>query len=285
MKIQKATKKIVILYDGGCSDGFGVAWAGGKICGGKADYIGVRHETPPPAGLKNKTIYLIDFTYPKAIIKKFLKENKRVTAIDHHITAETAVKLTQNHLFSVSHSGAALAWQYFHPKKPLPALLRHIEDIDLWRFKVPHTKEVFAYLQLFELNFKIWDKLVRDYENPKRKKEFIEKGALLLKYENKSIADLVSRNAELVKFSGIKTLAVNSPNWPSQIGNLLCQKLPPMGIIWSKKGNKISVSLRSNGAVHVGKIAQRFGGGGHKASAGFTLPGNAKLPWKTIPHS
>jgi len=280
--MQKATKKIVILYDGGCSDGFGGAWSAWKIFGNRADYFGVKHENPPPAGLKNKEIYLIDFTYPEAIVKKLLKENKRVTAIDHHATAEKAIKLTYKYLYSVNNSGAVLAWKYFHPKKPIPTLLKHIEDIDLWKFRLPHTKEIFAYLNLFALSFKIWDQLIHDMENSSKRKGFIEKGVIVLKYENKLVGELVFKNSELVKFAGYKTLAVNSPNWPSQVGNALVKTMPPIGITWSKKGNKILVSLRSDGTADVGKIAKRFGGGGHKVAAGFSLPGNAKLPWTPL---
>lgn len=279
--LQKATKKIVILHDGDCSDGFGGAWAAWKIFGNKADYIGVKHDSPPPPGLKNKIIYLIDFTYTEPVIRKFLKENKRVTAIDHHATAEKAAKLTQNYLFDNSHSGCALAWRYFHPKKPLPVLLKHIEAVDLWKF-LPDSETLFAYLNLFDQDFKTWDKLIKDTENLKKRKEFIEKGKIVLQYENKRVQNLIRKNSELVKFEGYKTLAVNSPNWPSQVGNALVKKLPPIGIIWSRRDNKVIVSLRSNKTVDVGKLAKRYGGGGHKSASGFSLPDNAKLPWTPI---
>lgn len=274
-------KKIVILYDGGCSDGFGGAWAAWKVFGNKADYVGVRHDEPPPRGLKNKTIYLIDFTYSEAVMKKFLRENRRVTSIDHHATAEKAAKLTEKYLYSINHSGCVLAWQYFHPKKPLPKLLKHIEDTDLWKFKVPHTKEIFAYLNLFPLNFQLWDKLIKDMENPAKYKSAVQGGKLLLQYEEKRFTNLME-NAQKVRFCGYKTLAVNSANWPSQIGNLLVKKMPPIGIVWHQRANKISVSLRSNGAVNVGKLAEKFGGGGHKKASGFSLPLNKKLPWKIL---
>ena len=37
--------------------------------------------------------------------------------------------------------------------------------------------------------------------------------------------------------------------------------------------NEIRVNLRSQGAVDVNKIAQCFGGGGHKAASGATIKG------------
>ncbi|MHC4735354.1 MAG: DHH family phosphoesterase, partial [Planctomycetota bacterium] len=38
------------------------------------------------------------------------------------------------------------------------------------------------------------------------------------------------------------------------------------------KDGRFRCSLRSRGAVDVGKIAQKFGGGGHKMAAGLFLP-------------
>jgi phosphoesterase RecJ-like protein len=41
-----------------------------------------------------------------------------------------------------------------------------------------------------------------------------------------------------------------------------------------QRGGGVKVSLRSRAAVDVDKIAERFGGGGHRLAAGATLPGN-----------
>ncbi len=49
--------------------------------------------------------------------------------------------------------------------------------------------------------------------------------------------------------------------------------------IGCEKDGKVKVSLRSRGTVDVRKIAQTYGGGGHKVAAGVNLPGpfeNAK---------
>ena len=43
--------------------------------------------------------------------------------------------------------------------------------------------------------------------------------------------------------------------------------------MYELKLNEFKVSLRSNDDVDVSKIAQYFGGGGHKKAAGFTMTG------------
>ncbi len=50
------------------------------------------------------------------------------------------------------------------------------------------------------------------------------------------------------------------------------------------KDGRFRCSLRSRGAVDVGKIAQKFGGGGHKMAAGLYLPPPLENAKKTILH-
>ena len=276
------SKRIAVIYHANCADGFGAAWAAWKKFGARAEYFPAHHGVPPPPGLQEKEIYFIDFTYPKKITEKLIKENKRVTAIDHHISAIEIVKLTKDFSFDLNRSGAILAWHYFHPHKRPPRLLKHIEDMDLWKFKLSATKEIFSFLDLFDFNFKVWDKLIREIENPEIFKKYRHQGKLLLRYEDKLIERLVHSNAERVRFEGYETFIVNFPFFESQIANILLKKLPPIGIVWRKKMGKIGVSIRSNGSVDVSKIAAKFGGGGHKRAAGFTLDPARPLPWKYL---
>jgi len=277
-------KKNVVLYDGDeCPDGFGGAWVAWKKFKNTAEYIGVLHSEPVPAGLKNKIIYLIDFTYPEKEMAKLAKDNIKVVSIDHHISAEKAMKFANERLFSIKHSGSVLAWKYFNPSKPIPVLLKYIEDFDLWLKKLPHHDEMFIHITLRPFNFNIWEKIEKELENKESRKIFINKGSLLLKYENKLIAKLLKNNSELVSFEGHKTLAINSPLFNSQLGMLAEIKLPPMAIVWKMMANNsVYVSLRSSGKIDVSKIAAKFGGGGHKRAAAFVLPSKTKLPWKFL---
>lgn len=282
-RARAVTKNIVILYHGDCSDGFGGAWAAWKKFGAKADYVPLFRSHPLPAGLKKKEIYFIDFTPNRAIgIKKLIRDNVRVTCIDHHISAEENVALTYKPLFALKNSGAVLAWQYFHPGRKAPWLLRTIEDMDLWKFKMPDTKAVYAFLDLYDFDFRLWDKFAEDFENPSKRRSHLEKGKLVLRYEDKAIERIIGKSAEKVLFAGYRTYAVNSAQYASEIGNELCATFPPMAIIWNKQPGSTAVSLRSDGTVDVAKIAARFGGGGHKASAGFNIPEGKPLPWKPI---
>ncbi len=279
-KTKKNDKNIVVLYHADCKDGFGAAWAAWKKFGDGADYIPVFHGRPVPDGLCDKEIYMLDFTYPEDITRRLIACNARVTAIDHHASEEKVTKLTQDHSFDLKHSGAVLAWQYFHPGERVPELLSHIEDQDLLNFKLTNTLELNTYINALEREFPIWDRLAREFEDPKRQLAYSEEGKLLVQYNDRLMRE-ISKDARLVSFAGYRVYAVNAPHrFASAIARILYEKTP-FSIIWSEKKDRIGVSLRTKlSSFDVSGLAQKFGGGGHPHAAGFSLPLGSDLPWK-----
>ncbi len=275
-------KQIVILYHGECKDGFSAAWAAWKKFGETATYIPVFHNEPMPDGLKNKEIYLLDFCFDEKTTKELLSANKRVTAIDHHATRESIVKQTANYSYALDHSGCVLAWNYFHPKKAAPKLLAYVEDMDLWAFRVPRAKEIGAFLDSQKKEFNNWTKLAKLIENAETRAAIIKKGELLLEFEDTLMERMIASDATLVEFEGYKIFAINSPIFRSKMGNMLATDHPPMSIVWNDKGDKRIVSLRSIPKFDVEAIAKKYGGGGHKNAAGFTIATHKPTPWKTI---
>ncbi len=275
-------KDIVVVYHGKCGDGFGGAWAAWKKFGDNADYYPAQRTQDPPE-IKNKEVYFIDFTYSPEITKKYISENKKVIIIDHHITAQEAVNLVPDHVFDINHSGAVLAWQYFFPDQKVPKLLLHIEDRDLWKFNLENTKEITAFLALYDFDFKLWDEFATNMEDLEKAKKYIEEGKVILRYESALLKDAIEDRSELVEFEGYKVLAINYPHFlASDLGHAFVKKNPPIGIIWCEKRGIITVSLRSNGIVDVAAIAQKYGGGGHKAAAGFSFNADQPKPWKRV---
>ena len=145
--IEQINKEIVILYHADCLDGFSGAWAAWKKFGSKAEYIPVHHQKAYPEGIRGKEIYFLDFAYPEEITKEIIEFSEKVVIIDHHKEAEETAKIASDHLFSNNNSGAVLAWKYFHPEKQIPKLLRYVEDMDLWKFKMPKTEEAIAFIE------------------------------------------------------------------------------------------------------------------------------------------
>jgi len=283
--MSKELKNIVVIYHANCPDGFAGAWAAWKKFGKKAAYIPLGYGDDIPDGLVGKKIYIIDFSLPRDIVKKLISENKLVTGIDHHKSAEKETKLTQRYLFSLKHSGAVLSWKYFHPGKPIPKLLSHIGKIDLGKYDDKIATAACIIFDITDYDFRKWNKIILDFEKPKPAKKHLENGRLLLAYEKKFI-EAVTKEAKVVSFERQRSYAVACPrvsiNFVSKVGLALIKKLPPMAIIWRVKGDEIGVSLRSNKSVDVSKIAQKYGGGGHPQSAGFAVETKKGLPWKIV---
>lgn len=275
-------KKIAVLYHNKCDDGFGAAWVAWKKFKDKADYVGVTYGDPPPKGLTGKDIYLLDFCYPKNVLEELMKITKSLTVIDHHISMKEVVESVPRHLFEpTKHSGAVLTWMYFFSKKPIPKILRYVEGVDLWQWKLPRIHELSASLSIYPREFKIWSRIARDWEKKLTQKKYIAEGGAIRKEQINQVKKAVE-DSFLVDFCGYKTLVSNSFAFVSEIGAALVKKHPPIGIIWAQRSDKIVVSLRSNGKVDVSKLAAKFGGGGHKASAAFRLEAEQKLPWKIV---
>lgn len=275
------SKNIVVVYHGDCPDGFSGAWAVWKKFGSRARYVGASDRVNPPTGLDKKEVYFIDWVYPLSTTLRLKRRVKKLVAIDHHITVEAATKTADVWRYDINHSAAVLAWKYFHPKKPLPKLFRYIEDYDLWRFRLPNTKEVGAFLDLVPFGFRDWSRVVTKVEQEASRRKVIEFGRSIRKYQEKMVVE-VADNAHQVLFEGHKVFAVNAPVLHSDLGHYIATKHPPFAIVWwEKKDRSIRVSLRSIG-FDVERIARKYGGGGHKTAAGFSLPAGRPLPWKPV---
>ncbi len=276
-------KNIIVIYHGDCWDGLAGAWAAWKRFGERADYWPMKYGigSRDPLKLKDKEVYIIDFSFREAVMKKIVAQNKKVVALDHHVSAEASTKLASDHVYDLKHSGAMIAWKYFYPQKTPPQILKNIEDMDIWKFKVPYTKEVFAYLSLFDYELKNLDGLIKRFQKVRSRMKIIATAKDLRKQQKKMIEGLL-KNAGRVKFGKYQVLAVNSPLFASELGHILSKKHPPFAVVWHETGRMMKVSLRSNGKFDVAKLAERHGGGGHKAAAGFAVPLSKKLPWKVI---
>ncbi len=276
---REISKNIVVVYHGDCTDGFSAAWAAWKKFGNKAEYLGIDPGELLPTGLEDKEIYMLD-VLSKSNPEEVIKGNKKFVVIDHHKTNMEVIQATSGNLFDLNHSAAVLAWNYFFPKIKTPKLLKYVEDIDIYKLELPHTHEMSAAMDLLDFSFENWSKLAKDLEDGPTFKKYTEKGRIVLQYQNKIIERLATNNLEPVRFSGFVVYAVNSPNFSSQIGNILAKKSSSFGIVWFEKNDgSVHVSLRSIGDVDVSKIAEKFGGGGHKHSAGFDVENHSKIPW------
>ena len=279
---RRSLKKTVVLYHKGCTDGFGAAWAAYRSLGKSADYIAVENQMPPPERLQGRTVYMVDFTYPRAITEQLIRDNVRVTALDHHLSSREVTELTHDFRYSETHSGAVLAWEYFHPDAPVPFMLQVIEDIDLYRLTVPDSAVLSDWLDLYDFDFKVYTKLVRSLETPAGRRRAVLRGTLVQQYRTKCVERIVSTNAYEVDFDGHRVPALTTELFHAEAGRVLALGRP-FSVVWRIRANGPYVSLRSApGGVNVSELAARYGGGGHEHAAGFKVPRLEDLPFRPV---
>ena len=281
--IAQTSKKIIVFYHDDL-DGFTGAWTAWKKLKDRAEYMELGYDTKNYDflfQLKDKDIYMIDYSLDKKEMLNLAEKNK-VILIDHHFSSKEKAELLPGSVFDDKRSGASLSWKYFHSNKKPPLIVRYVEDYDIWKFELPHAKELIAVLNLYSFNFKVWDKVAKIFQDKRKIKELIKKGQAIVDYQKSLIGELSNKGQEVI-FEGHNAIAVNSPILSSEIGNHVYTKTGKIGIVWSYKGKdklKIHVSLRGDGKINLSELANKFGGGGHKAAAGFAIEGNINFPWQ-----
>lgn len=266
--------KPLIIYHANCLDGFGAAYAahaGLSAQNIEAEYYAASHGDEPP-DCSGRDVYIVDFSYKRNVLKEICATAKTVTILDHHITAQDELEgLEQEHanltvVFDMDKSGAVLSWEHFH-QTAVPRLLLHVQDRDLWRFELEGTDEINTALMSYPFSFEFWEQLAGSEE---RLAELRSEGDTLNRYRQQLIEQYKSR-AIIGKLAGYEVPVVNAPHAiiSELLGELAMEY--PFAAGYQDKGTKRSWSLRSrrDGGADVSKIAESFGGGGHRNAAGF----------------
>lgn len=285
--MENTLKDIVVIYHADCTDGFGAAYAAWKKFGDSATYVPLKTQVEITIDFSNKEVYVVDYSFNAEVDARVRAEAKSLVVIDHHQTAKDVVTAHKENIFDQSHSGAVLAWQYFHPDTSIPELLLYVEDHDIWKFTLPDNLEFNAALGQYERSFLVWDELVTNLANPEFRAAFIETGRTIKHFEESLIEDLL-KYKERARFEGHDIWVLNvSRIYRSILGHKLAKLNEseggaPLSIIYYRSNGSVNLSLRSEGDVDVAVIAQKYGGGGHKHSAGIKVADFKDLPFKFI---
>lgn len=272
----------LVIHHARCADGLAAALAIARWfdmrseAGDEIEFFAGDYNAPPP-NVAGKTVFLVDFSYRADVVRCMLAQAESVTILDHHKSALLDLQpLFEEGLqgaFDLEHSGCIVAWRWAFGEATPPRLFLHIEDRDLWRFELPHTREIIAWLTSFPYGLEVWDALVDEFEREGDTSALIQGRAILRKHD-KDVAELVALTKQRIVLSGHDVPAANlPPTMASDAGHLLAPGEPFAAIFWADaKG--LNISLRSDeGGLDVSMIAQLYGGGGHKRAAGFSLPG------------
>lgn len=257
--------KSLVIYHANCVDGFGAAWAAWKKLGDTADYIPCDYGRPPPLYGEDQDIYIVDFSFPRDVLETMGRTAASVTVLEHHKTAAAALAgpwgpANMDIIFDMDRSGARMAWEYFHDE-PAPELIAYIEDRDLWRWKLPGSREFSAAIRSYPFDFMLWDGFSIE--------KLIGEGVAIQRYVEQQVADL-ARVAQTTTIAGYLVPTVNAPSF---LASEVCNRLAtghPFAASWCASETEIFWSLRSApDGIDVSAVAKQFGGGGHHHAAGY----------------
>ena len=275
---------LVIYHGRKCPDGFGAALAAWLFYQGRAEYLPLDHgdiasveQLPPLAG---RAVYILDFSFSPEIMRAIDERAAKLVMLDHHKSA--AEKLTGFACrcgvvhFDMSKSGARLAWEFFQPDRPVPDLVRFVEDRDLWVWQYPESSGFLAALDMEPLDFARWAEIAAF--RPAQLQQFMARGQAMDDKFSKLAADIAD-DARPVVFNGQRGLMVNAPGvFHSLIGNLLSEKSCTFALMWQVgKDGAVKVGLRSQRGFDCIPLAESMGGGGHAQACGFRM-GTERLP-------
>lgn len=307
--------KPLCIYHGNCADGFTAAWAVWKRFGDEFEYYPGVYQNPPP-DVTGRDVVFVDFSYKRAVLEELAKSARSILVLDHHKSAEVDLKglgvdmsgwsgalawgryldcVAQDHmenaningaiiyqLFDMGRSGAGLAWDFFHGGER-PNLVAYVEDRDLWRFKLPLSREVNAFIFSYDYDFKNWDFMNAAMHNHMGVQDVADQGGAIERKHHKDIAELVKATRRELCIGGHWVPVANLPyTLTSDAGSLMCQSYPSAvhadyvtppfaACYWDTPEGRV-FSLRSRGDFDVSEVAKMYGGGGHKNASGFRVP-------------
>jgi oligoribonuclease NrnB/cAMP/cGMP phosphodiesterase (DHH superfamily) len=291
-------KPDVCIYHAGCQDGFAAAWA---VWRAYKDIEFIAHSYGQPApDVAGKHVLIVDYSFKYPVLVEMGRSAKSITILDHHKSAEADLapfkvarmedlkdpeELHVHHFtlsgvpvqayFDMESSGAMLAWMYVNgPCSQPPSLIYHVQDRDLWRFKLDGTREIHSVLSAYDFNFVTWDNIAASLEDPEMRDEVVADGDLLQRAHMKSLRELLEATQRTMVIGGFEVPVANMPySMASEAGNILSQGRPFAATYFDKNDGTRSFSLRSSdGGEDVSKIASSYGGGGHAKAAGFSMP-------------
>jgi oligoribonuclease NrnB/cAMP/cGMP phosphodiesterase (DHH superfamily) len=274
---------LVIYHGRGCSDGFGAALAAWLYFGDRAEYLPLDHgdvqSLADLPAVDGRAVYILDFSFAPELMRALDERAAKLVMLDHHKSA--AEKLTGFSCrcgvvhFDMNKSGARLAWEFFHPDAPIPALLKYVEDRDIWKWEFAESAPFLSALDMEPKTLERWREIAGF--DAAQLAAFMERGTAMDEKYRKMATDL-AEGAQSLVFNGIEGLMLNAPGmFHSLIGDMLSAKTGTFALMWSATTKGVKIGLRSQRNFDCIALAESMGGGGHAQACGFRM-GIERLP-------
>lgn len=291
----------VVLYHDSCTDGMmsgTLMYLYFKEINQPCELVAVNYNNPIP-DVTGKNVFIVDFSYSKEVLQEASRVANNIVMLDHHLTAAQQwggyrVFTHQceggcNMFIALEEhkSGAGLTLQWIkqlvkhNPNSifnnldddRLERVTAAVQDRDLWKFKLPKTKEIYEMLNALDNTFEAWEEVLitKTYNEFQ---ELIKAAGYYMEIKEKLAQDY-AKKAQRIDFLGYNVPIVNTPaNFASRVCEIL-YKDEPFAVSYVLSTKEIFVSLRSDPktGIDVSEIAKQLkGGGGHQHAAGAKLP-------------
>ena len=262
----------LVIHHGNCFDGFSAAWVARQRFPNCELVPAVYGHSSSPPVVDGRDVYIIDYSYPRDVMIEMNEKAASLVVLDHHASVEKDCEGLSFCTFDMHRSGAGMAWDYFFEGEDRPHWINLIEDRDLWTFRYEDTKAFHAYVASIPMTLENWTKVNNSDLMP-----MITAGRGVLRYISVYV-DNVVKTANMAFMDDEHAVAVaNAPYLNcSEVGHALLEKFPEARFACTyyqhhcENGAVWRYSLRSRGDFDVSEVALKYGGGGHKDSAGFS---------------
>lgn len=261
-------RPLVIYHGPSCMDGFTAAWVANQFLK-DAELRPMSYDDEPPTDeeVAGREVYVVDFSFKRAVCERLARSAKIFLVLDHHKSAEEELRGLPYATFDMNRSGAGMTWDFFS-ELPRPWLVDYVEDRDLWRFALLGSREANAFVACTPMTLDEWEALAYRV-NPM---EAAQLGAGALAFEQ-MCARKAAETARVVHFEGHDVPFVCTQYQLASVTAGLLAESAPFAVAWFQKTDgafQYSLRSRGEGGVDVSEVAKRYGGGGHRNASGFT---------------
>jgi len=231
---------------------------------------------------KDEKVYFVDYSFKKDTIwqlEEILKKTSDVIWIDHHSSSVNLIKempwldkIKGIRQEGISGAGLTYIWLYNCDYEDLPYYIALVSDYDCWQYHYDPDTTNFKlgietkYYDALDI---IWVDLFSTIRISTVVNNIIEIGKIIKRYVDMDNIQYRNSYAYETEIAGYKCLVVNKKSNSWIFGEKYNDY--PLVMVWVFDGKKYVYSIfSSNPEVDCSKIAESYGGGGHRGAAGFS---------------
>ena len=238
------------------------------------------------------TVFIVDIFFPIEKMKEIKEKVKTLFWIDHHVSSINTANENKLSLDGIQKSGKAaceLTWEFLSKylgkkiSQNIPEAVTLLGRYDVWDINYNDDVLPFQYgmrTEKTDPQSLLWKTLFDTPENPglhtiDKLETIEEKGEIIIEYEKLQAKEYLNSHSFTTKIKNYNALVVNrgkvnslffNSHFNPNLHDLVCS------FAMSNNQNWYVSFYTTKDNVDCSKLAQEFGGGGHKQAAGYSGP-------------